>query len=94
MPCRKAGDGGLAEIRWRSGYAQVLRTSSTIPRAVDSLNELRTTLTRIATQAHTPEDSVKIRQRAARILNDTISYNNARAWRDARMLSTGNYSTL
>jgi pimeloyl-ACP methyl ester carboxylesterase len=42
-----------------------------------SLDELRTILTRLATEAHAPEDS-KVRQRARRILNDTISYNNAR----------------
>ena len=47
------------------------------PERNNSLNELRTTLTRIATEAHAPEDS-EMRQRARRILNDTISYNNAR----------------
>jgi pimeloyl-ACP methyl ester carboxylesterase len=47
------------------------------PDRAASLNELRKLLTRIATEAHAPEDS-EIRQRARRILNDTISYNNAR----------------
>jgi pimeloyl-ACP methyl ester carboxylesterase len=61
------------EIRTRS----LMDRLDSPPGRTDSLNELRTMLTRLATEAHAPEDS-EIRQRARRILNDTISYNNAR----------------
>ncbi len=61
------------EVRTRSLMDQLVSP----PERTDSLDELRKMLTRISTEARAPEDS-EMRQRARRILNDTISYNSAR----------------
>jgi hypothetical protein len=42
-----------------------------------SLDELRAMLTPLAAEARAPEDSA-VRQRARRLLNETVAYNNAR----------------
>lgn len=61
------------EVRTRS----LMDRLDSPPGRTDSLDELRTMLTRLAAEAHAQEDS-ETRRRARRILNDTISYNGAR----------------
>lgn len=74
---RKQVMADLAENQMEVRTRNLMDQLDSPPERTDSLDELRKMLTRLATEAHAPEDS-EMRQRARRILNDTISYNNAR----------------
>lgn len=74
---RIQGMGDLAENQMELQIHNLTDLLDSPPDRADCLDELRGTLTRLGLQARAPEDS-DLRQRARRIVNDTISYNNER----------------